>query len=155
LQKYEKEGGPSFKQCADLLREHSSLPALEIDKLLQWALFNLLAGNSDAHGKNLSILYGKDGTISLAPFYDLVCTRNYERLDRHLAMSIGGEADPGLVGGDHVTRFAADLQVNPSLIFETLDNMLKAIPQALETATEEFNAEWGDSPILERLPIVQ
>jgi hypothetical protein len=35
--------------------------------------------------------------IRLAPFYDLVRTRVYKSLDRHLAMSIGERFDPGAV----------------------------------------------------------
>jgi len=33
------------------------------------ALFNLVAGNSDAHGKNFSLLYRPEA-ISFAPLYD-------------------------------------------------------------------------------------
>ena len=152
LQKYEKEGGPSFKQCADLLRSHSSMPALEIDQLIRWAIFNLIVGNSDAHGKNLSILYGLDGSISLSPCYDLVCTRSYERLDRNLAMAMGGQTDPSMVNATHVTDFAADLQVNPTLVRRTLDDILDRLPAAIDRSINRFNKAWGDSPVLERLP---
>ncbi|MEM8678631.1 MAG: type II toxin-antitoxin system HipA family toxin [Planctomycetota bacterium] len=152
LQKYEKEGGPSLKQCADLIRGYCSMPALDIDGLLQWSLFNLLAGNSDAHGKNISILYGTDGSIQLAPFYDLVCTRNYERLDRHLAMNLGGETDPGLVRAHHLEQLAADLKVNSKLVTRTMEGLLERLPTTLDKTVTQFNNVYGESPVLERLP---
>ncbi|MGY8564397.1 HipA domain-containing protein [Paracidovorax citrulli] len=45
-------------------------------RLYRWWLFNLIAGNSDAHLKNLSFLGGTDGWV-LAPHYDLICTSIY------------------------------------------------------------------------------
>jgi serine/threonine-protein kinase HipA len=50
--KYQKEGGPSLKQCFALLREVSSAPVLDLARLLDAVIFNYLAGNNDAHGKN-------------------------------------------------------------------------------------------------------
>ena len=152
LQKYEKEGGPSLQQCASLVRGYCSMPAVEIDRLVRWSLFNLLAGNSDAHGKNLSFLYGSDGSIQLAPFYDLVCTRNYERLDRHLAMTLGGESDPGLVSAAHLKQFAADIQVGEKLVRQTMDELLDHLPVALDKTVQQFQNAYGSSPVLERLP---
>lgn len=51
--KYEKEGGPSFKQCAEIVRRHLAFPLVDLQKLMRWSLFNLFVGNADAHGKNL------------------------------------------------------------------------------------------------------
>lgn len=93
-QKYEKEGGPSLRQCAEIIRRFASFPLVDLQRLLQWTLFNLLIGNADAHGKNLSLLYDSTGTPTLAPFYDLICTRNYKKISRELAMSFGGIWDP-------------------------------------------------------------
>lgn len=54
--KYEAEGGPSFADCSNLIKQYSSRPAADKKRLLQWTLFNYLIGNADAHGKNLSFL---------------------------------------------------------------------------------------------------
>lgn len=40
-------------------------------QLIRWLTFNLLVGNYDAHGKNISFFVDKEG-LALAPFYDLV-----------------------------------------------------------------------------------
>ena len=53
--KYQKEGGPSFKQCFTLLRDVSTAPVIDLANLLDAAIFNYLIGNNDAHGKNFSL----------------------------------------------------------------------------------------------------
>ena len=49
--KYEAEGGPGFREVFTLVRDWSTEPLLDTDALLQWALFNFLIGNADAHGE--------------------------------------------------------------------------------------------------------
>ncbi len=98
VRKYEAEGGPSFKECFELINKVCTEPIVEREKMLRWLVFNLLTGNSDAHGKNLSLLYRVDDSIELAPFYDLVCTLSYPNLHRNIAMSIGSRTDPGMIG---------------------------------------------------------
>ena len=84
--KYQEDGGPSFAQCFGMLRDVSSDPATDLPHLLRWQIFNVLAGNSDGHAKNLSLLHTPDGEVRLAPFYDLVCTRAIDRIDHHLGI---------------------------------------------------------------------
>jgi serine/threonine-protein kinase HipA len=93
--KYQKEGGPSLKQCFALLREVSNTPVIDLARLLDAMIYNYLVGNMDAHGKNFSLLYHGIGTdnleVSLAPLYDIVSTILYPELSRTMAMKIGGE----------------------------------------------------------------
>jgi serine/threonine-protein kinase HipA len=93
--KYQKEGGPSLKQCFALLREVSSTPVIDLARLLDAVIYNYLVGNMDAHGKNFSLLYHGVGTgnmeVSFAPLYDMVSTIYYPELSRTMAMKIGGE----------------------------------------------------------------
>ena len=65
-QKYQQEGGPDLKACANLIKQTCSVPILELDKLLRWVLFNWLVHNADAHAKNISLLFS-GGTTTLAP----------------------------------------------------------------------------------------
>jgi len=55
--KHQSEGGPSLKQCFDLLRDVSSVPAVDLHYFLNAVVFNVLIGNNDAHSKNFSLLY--------------------------------------------------------------------------------------------------
>jgi serine/threonine-protein kinase HipA len=41
------------------------------EKLLQYVTFNVAIGNTDAHAKNFSFLHLRDGSIALAPMYDV------------------------------------------------------------------------------------
>ncbi len=93
--KYQKEGGPSLKQCFALLREVSSAPVIDLARLLDAVIYNYLVGNNDAHGKNFSLLYRGAGTenlaVGLSPLYDVVSTVYYPELSRDMAMRIGDE----------------------------------------------------------------
>jgi serine/threonine-protein kinase HipA len=88
--KYQKEGGPSFRQCFGLLRNVSTAPVIDLANLLDAAILNYLVGNNDAHGKNFSLLY-PDNDVRLAPFYDVISTVYYPELNREMAMRIGRE----------------------------------------------------------------
>lgn len=151
--KYEKEGGPSLKQCVEIIRQHSSFPLIDLQQILRWFLFNLLVGNADGHGKNISLLHNRDGTTSLAPFYDLVSTRTYKNLARQMAMQIGGVWDPDLVGPKQLEAVGADLSFRPKLVIEQARELSELILAALPTVIQRFNEEFGPSPVLERLPI--
>lgn len=83
-QKYAADGGPTFRDCFALLRRAATRPAGDILKLLDAALFNLIIGNADAHGKNYSLLYRGD-SIMLAPLYDLLSTVYYPDLAMKIA----------------------------------------------------------------------
>lgn len=106
--KYQDEGGPTFRASFDLLRRAATRPAVEVLKLLDAAVFNLLVGNCDAHGKNFSLLY-QDGTVALAPLYDLLCTVAYEDLSPRLAMKIAKRATLEEIGPAAWPEFAADV----------------------------------------------
>jgi serine/threonine-protein kinase HipA len=58
--------------------------------LLQWALFQFLIGNSDAHGKNFSFFVRREG-LEPAPWYDLVSVTQYDGIDHELAMAWGDD----------------------------------------------------------------
>lgn len=85
--KYEYWGGPSLKQCADVLRRVSSMPVVDAELLGKWYTFNLLVGNMDGHAKNISVLLTPQGW-RLAPFYDIVHTLSYPGLRETPAMSL-------------------------------------------------------------------
>ncbi|HEY3760463.1 MAG TPA: type II toxin-antitoxin system HipA family toxin [Verrucomicrobiae bacterium] len=93
--KYQHEGGPTIKQCFDLVREICTSPVIDLQVLLDAVIYNFLIGNHDAHGKNFSILYTGETlpgqATGLAPLYDVLSTVYYPELSRKMAMKIGGE----------------------------------------------------------------
>lgn len=56
-------------------------------EFLKRLLFNILIGNTDAHVKNWSLIYGDGVTAELAPAYDLVSTLPYLK-NRQLALNM-------------------------------------------------------------------
>ncbi|CAN5721073.1 type II toxin-antitoxin system HipA family toxin [soil metagenome] len=88
-------GGPAFEQIAQVLDRYAAVPTAELDRLAALAAFNAIVGNADAHGKNVGFLLDGDGTIRLAPVYDVVPTVLWPALRRDMAMSLGGAVSPG------------------------------------------------------------
>jgi serine/threonine-protein kinase HipA len=86
-QKYAAEGGPGFKDSFNLVRSACTRPAVEVLKLLDAAIAQVILGNADAHGKNYSLLY-RGGAVTLSPLYDLLCTVAYPELSPRFAMKI-------------------------------------------------------------------
>jgi len=139
VRKYEAEGGPSFKECFELINNVCTEPIVEREKLLKWLIFNLLTGNSDAHGKNLSLLYRADGSIELAPFYDLVCTLSYSTLHRNIAMSIGSRSDPGAIGPRQFDILAEECEIGVKWLRNLVLDMAEITSVALESGRNYLN----------------
>ncbi len=87
--------GVSFLHLFEFSKK-CSIPLLVKRGILDWLIFNVLIGNSDAHGKNISFLVGKQ-SYQLAPFYDLLSivyeAQVNKNIDTGLAMAIGDQFD--------------------------------------------------------------
>ena len=117
-----------------MLRDATSRPALEVLKLLDAAIFQLIVGNADAHGKNYSLLYGPDGTV-LAPLYDLMCTIAYPDVAPKLAMKIAGLATIEDLKMAPWTQFAADTGLGGAFVRRrTAELAAASINQARDVA---------------------
>jgi serine/threonine-protein kinase HipA len=133
--KYQKEGGPSLKDCFNLLREVSSAPVIDLTRLLDAVIFNYLVGNNDAHGKNFSILYHSAGTkdhqVRLAPLYDVVSTIYYPELSREMAMKIGGEYSSERVTPRNFEKLAEETGLAKPQVRRRVPELADAILSAL------------------------
>ena len=141
--KYEKEGGPSLDDCFAHLRNYCREPAKDVQNLMTWVVFNYLIGNSDAHGKNLSLLMIPAG-VELAPFYDLLCTAVYPGLTHNLAFKIGGENRPDWIQLRHWEKLADAAGVNKRYIASVcmeLASRLPSIALGVEKSMDFSNEE--------------
>ena len=131
--KYQNEGGPSLKQCFDLLRELSSAPVIDLQGLLDAVIFNFLIGNHDAHGKNFSLLYGNE--TRLAPLYDVLSTTYYPDLAKKMAMKIGGEYESEKVQPKNFEQLADEAGLaKPSVkrrVQEVAETVLSKAPELI------------------------
>ena len=145
--KYEQEGGPGFKRCFDLVGEWSVEPILDSLNLLKWALFNFLVGNADAHAKNLSFLY-QAGSVRLAPFYDLLSTAVYERLNNKFAMKMGGQKDPRYMMAGDLAKFAAEAGVGLRIVKVQLLELCGRLETELKPLMEYYRETTRNAAIV-------
>lgn len=150
--KYQSDGGPGLADCARWIRELSEKPAEDLLNLLRWQIFNWLAGNSDGHAKNLALVQVRRNTNRwrLAPFYDLVCTRAWTSLDRHLAMSVGDESDPGRIRIQHWRAEADGLGMRPQFVAREVAAMAESIDATLAAARAGLEETNGPLPMLQQ-----
>jgi len=139
--KYEAEGGLSLSQVFCLVRKHSTRPGPDTIRLIGWLAFNGAVGNMDGHAKNLSILYKNDGQVHLAPFYDLMSTNVYSGLSRKMAFKIGGENRPDWLMGRHWKRFANEMEIKSSLVFRTVESVIKSVLMEVPSVKEEIEKQ--------------
>jgi serine/threonine-protein kinase HipA len=133
--KYQKEGGPSLKQCFALLREVSSTPVIDLSRLLDAVIFNYLVGNNDAHGKNFSLLYRgiatTDMQVSLSPLYDSLSTVYYPEISRTMAMKLGGEYSSEKVMPRNFEQFAEEAGLAKPMVRRRVMEVIEATLSAL------------------------
>ncbi|ACM18697.1 HipA domain protein [Geotalea daltonii FRC-32] len=123
------------------------VPALTMRDMLNWTLFQLLIGNSDAHAKNISFFLGKEG-IDLAPAYDLVCLDVCgDQYDRNIAMAIGDVFDPDDIQAWQLAEMCFECKLPQRQTARMLDslcnNILRSLtkislPELLTPIEEEF-----------------
>lgn len=123
--KYQNEGGPSLKQCFALLRELSSAPVIDLQRLLDAVIYNFLIGNHDAHGKNFSLLYGRE--TRLAPLYDVLSTAYYPELSPKMAMKIGGEYVSDKVLPKHFDQLAEEAGLARPMVKRRVREMAETV----------------------------
>lgn len=79
----------SVQQIADGLQKLCTSPVVEMARLLQLCVFSYIIGNSDLHGKNISILW--EDAVRLSPAYDLISSLPYPSIDQHMALKMNGK----------------------------------------------------------------
>lgn len=61
--------------------------------LLALTTFNLAIGNTDAHAKNVSVVHHDDGSVALAPAYDVAMHRHHAHASTRFAMDVNDGRD--------------------------------------------------------------
>lgn len=145
--KYQLEGGPSIADCVKLVRAVSSLPVLDIQRLLDAIIFNFLIGNNDAHGKNFSLLYPIDPThqdrrTALTPLYDLVCTMYYPDLSQQMAMAIVKYKSDRILP-EHFESMAEECKLSKSLVKKRVIELALVIQEELPKVKSDHPTSIG------------
>jgi serine/threonine-protein kinase HipA len=132
-QKYQEDGGPSLKRIALVLRESGRPDSLR--RLLQAVTVNVLIGNGDAHGKNFSLLHHRDGSIELAPMYDLMSTLFYR--DSYLAIYVDNVRKTNGVTRERLVNEAKSWGMREEAIEIVLDEIVERAPKGAAKARDE------------------
>ncbi len=150
--KYQREGGPGLRDCFALASRATTVPAIDLARLLDgWAL-SFLVGNHDAHAKNVSLLY-TSGETAVAPIYDVLSTVIYwkvEEMDRKMAMHVGGEYRPAYVRTRHLDAMIAEAGMSPRLARRRLATLATRAPGAAEAVRARFADELWWDPFLDQ-----
>ncbi len=81
----------SLERAGDIIQKWSSNVLLDAGRFLDMAIHSFITGNADMHLKNFSLLTDPDGTIHLAPAYDLLSTKLLLEDDKEeMALPING-----------------------------------------------------------------
>lgn len=128
--KYQQEGGPSLRECFQLVREWSTAPVLDIVLLLDAVIFAVVTGNADAHGKNHSFLY-ESGTRRMAPLYDQVCTMAWPELSSTLSMKIGSASTLAEVSPEHFKQLCSQAKLGWPMVRERIHDLCRRVLDAV------------------------
>jgi serine/threonine-protein kinase HipA len=132
--------GASLRSLFQAINLHSLQPAVDRLALLRWAIFQVLIGNTDAHGKNLSFFVHPSG-VSLAPAYDMVCIPALKdaRLSGTLAMAVGDAFTAADITPFDWAQLGQQAGLRPPAMARQMtslmDKVLAALPGASEAAS--------------------
>lgn len=126
--------GVSFTKLKEL-STFTKIPIVYFNEILKWTIFNLIIGNSDAHGKNISFFVDKDG-LNLTPFYDLVNILIYKgRFNTELAMAIDDEFNIDDIKAYDIAAFCYNFNTSPSYASTEFNKISKSILDELSKGT--------------------
>lgn len=111
----------TINQIADAIMEITTAPQLELLNLLSQYAFSYLICNGDLHAKNISLHTLEDGTVTLTPLYDLICTAIYG--DFSMALKIDGRDDN--IKRKTFIAFAERYKISAKAVNSALDKLLK------------------------------
>lgn len=148
--KYQSDGGPDFKACFDLLR-NTNQPAKDRNMLASLMVFNYLIGNTDAHGKNFSLLHYDTDTVQIAPVYDVLCALIYDDLTKKMAMKIGGYYEIDKIYPRHWEKMSKDIKYSYPELRRLIHNQAESIMRAAEAEKKEMKEMELFDPIIDRM----
>lgn len=133
--------GPINVQNLSAFNQRCVVPAKAQLQLLQWILFNLIIGNTDNHGKNISYFVSKKG-YEITPSYDLVNVTVYEDYHQELAFKIGDTFNLDEVKAYQLKEMAEDMSLAQRFVATRLkglcQNILKHISEiSISNLSEE------------------
>jgi len=145
--KYQQQDGPTFRDCANLLRRYSVNAAEDLSHFVVATIGNVCLGNMDAHAKNFALVTRPEGR-QLAPIYDVVCTEVYPQLASELSMFIGEAKNPAAITRADLLRLAKMMGVASRLVFDAVEKVTTILVAELPSLLEQVASEADNTAIL-------
>ncbi|MFN8622953.1 MAG: HipA domain-containing protein [Chloroflexota bacterium] len=146
-QKYPRGVGPrvaSLGRIAAMLVARAADPTVELRRLLEQTVTNVLLLNTDAHAKNVSVVHRPDRTIALAPLYDLVPTAWFLPGQSQLALPVAGKWRIREVERGHLLAEARSWGVPARAARATIDATISAVAGGSDAADERVPGVSGE-----------
>ena len=151
--KYETRGGPGLKQDYEFLAQNIP-PAFRLrsmERFLDWVCFNLIIGNNDSHSKNVSLLLYENNKYKVAPFYDLMSTAIYPKLEGSFAFRIGDRDELSKIGKNQIEQLEAQLGLKRDVFRRRLRGMVDKITTEYKAVAERIHAQCPSAKIPKRI----
>jgi len=141
--------GPTLEDMFALTRR--LMAPTDVLRLLDMAIFNIIACNTDAHAKNYSILIKAAGT-SLAPLYDVMCGKAWQHVNKNLAQKIAGKNRCHELTGKDWHRFARECGLGARQVIARVRGLAQsALAETKIAAADVAAMPAGPHPILEEV----
>jgi len=138
---------PSLLALVDTLRGNGGGALAELRQLLVRVAASALVGNCDGHAKNWSLMLN-DGSVSLAPVYDVVPTKLWTELDTELALRISGCTHLEDLRVSHLIEEARGWGLGPRAASDELLRLGSATHDAAARAAERARNAGADADIV-------
>jgi serine/threonine-protein kinase HipA len=155
--KSESENGPGLKEILSLLNG-SDEPAVDRERLLKSVCFLYFLAATNAHSKNLSLLYSRGAnrlSMRLSPLYDAASAWPYPRQipveTMQLAMRVGGESLLKEITPQHFVDLAKDCGFQPDAMLAILHDLARRLPQEAEALLKQLDAPHMAPTVLKKL----
>lgn len=143
--------GVTYAKLFGLL-ELSQQPVVDRQALLRWVIIQVLIGNTDAHGKNVSFFCGVNG-LRLAPAYDLICMPSLGdgALGDTYAMAIGDAFTQDELSPVQWAAFASDCRLPARAVAAELKRLATRLLAVLPGVGDEMRKDGVTEHVVEAI----
>lgn len=123
---------PSFRGVADILDRWGSTGSRE--RLLDQMTINVVLGNADLHGKNITLIH-RHGEVALSPAYDILSTTALgDELATAAGMIVDGETNIHRITPANLINEAVGWGIRRTRATDRVGALLERLPDAIEMA---------------------
>ena len=147
-----RDPGPGLDDVARLLERH--LGRASLLTLVEIVTFNVVIGNADAHARNLSLILEPDGSVRLAPLYDLLCTRAYPEVQRDAPQLVNGVHDLDEIRLHDIRTHAQTWDLPPAVVRRRTSRVVARVLERLDATVGRVAAAGAQAPYAEAVASV-